>query len=258
MSFPGHSTGLKGCIGGRFAERGGQIVLLDDLGNATELDRCTILMGGWGDADEGVSKLPRVEVMDAAGKVIVPGDRVVILHAQGNARRPVVLGGVRPLGAHEFLARLHSDESADANALRVRLLARDAQGAEGGRVDLEAGAGDGGGVDLEATDHVTVRVGADPDALTALVLQLLTSGAVFSMGGSAQPVILGTSFLTGLSTWLVGLTTFVGATSVATTAAQIATAAGVFAPIHAAFAGQVSTTLSAQGAPYLSGTLKTD
>lgn len=250
---------LQGCIGGRFVEVGAQrrVVLLDDLGNGYELERCTILMGTWGGAEEGVQKLPRVELRDSSGAVLVPGDRVLILHVQGNPRRPVVLAGVRPLGAHDFLARLHGAD-VDQNALRVRLRATDSTGVAGGRVDLEAGASAGGAVSLKVTDEVEIRAGPDPDAATAATLVLSAAGLEVASGGAAVPALLGRTFLQSLQTWNAGITTFLAALATDATNPAVQAAAVAMQTIHTAFATQVSTSVSASGAPLLSATLTTD
>lgn len=258
MAIPRHGTELRGCIGGRFVERGGRTVLLDDAGNSYSLEYCTLLMGGWGDASEGVSKLPRVEVVNSAGKVVVPGDRVIIFHARGNPRRPVVLGGVRPLTANDFLTRLHTESGADQNALRVRLLARTSAGAEGGRVDVEAGDGAGGGVTLKATERMEVRVSADPDALTAVQLLLEDGKAEVRSTGVAVPALKGATFLSALQTWDTAMTAFLTALSVDATNPAIQTAATAMLTAHATFAAAVTSSVTAQGAPLLSATLETD
>lgn len=257
---PRHSGDvLLGCIGGRFVEVGGQrqIVLLDDLGNSYELDRCTILMGTWGGADEGVQKLPRVEVRDTSGAVVVAGDRVIILHVRGNPRRPVVLPGVRPLGAHDFLARLHASD-ADQNALRVRLQATDSAGTAGGRVDLEAGADEGGAVSVKVTDQLQVRAGADPDAATASVLTVGSAGVEIASGGNAVASLLGLTFLQSLQTWNTGITTFLTALAADATNPAVQAAATAMAAVHTPFAAQVSAAVTSGGAPLLSATLSTD
>jgi hypothetical protein len=102
----------------------------------------SILQGFWGSVDnaEGVSKMPRVREYDAEGKVVVEGDRVLIEFIDGNPNTPVVRGGVRGVGATDFLPYNQEPSKgpvSDQNRLAGRMVPLDADGKPQGVMEWE-------------------------------------------------------------------------------------------------------------------------
>lgn len=257
---PSHRPGGFALTLGVFVRfRDGQVRLVDHDHNVYDLSRVRLAQGTWGDSVEGVQKLPRVQVRDnQTGELLVPGDQVLIGFLRGQPKTPYVLGGVRPPGSNDVLARDHLIDGADQNALKVLLVARDDRGTEGGTVYVEAGAGDGGAVLVQATAGVTVQVSDPIGAATATTLALDASTASVSSTGSPEPGLKGASFLAQLQTWNAGMTTFLAALAADATNPAIQAAAVAMATAHAAFVAQVSASVASQGTPLLSTTWRTD
>jgi len=246
MGAPRHRPGGFALTLGVFVQfRDGKIRLVDYDHNVYDLTRVRLAQGTWGDNVEGVQKLPRVQVRDAqSGAVLVQGDQVLIGFLRGQPRTPYVLGGVRPAGDHDVLARDHAVEGADQNALKVLLVARDGEGTEGGRVYVEAGAGAGGAVLVQATQGVTVQVSDPIGAAGALELDLAPDKATVSKGGATEPVPLGRTLLTDLQSALTEISGYLNGL-------------GLVTPNTLAMIGKITTSLAA-GGPYLSTTLDTE
>jgi len=174
-TIPQHPVGRPMAASyGWFVRCGDRVVLRDRRGNDYALRQVSIVQGGFGFDVEGVSKLPRPEVIDpTTGAVIVRGDRVLILWLDGNPTTPVVLPGVRSLRADDFLPVDHSS-GADPNRWAMRVRARDDAGNVLGTVDIELcrNAADAGTARVTASGDVSIQaseVRLGDDTATSLV-----------------------------------------------------------------------------------------
>lgn len=245
---------------GWFVDYGDRVVLRDRWGNTWARESVTLMQGMFGFNDDGARKAPRPYKYDARGEIEVEGDQVVIDFLDGNPKLPVVLGCV--VGPKEgFLPRGFQDDTAPYNRLAVRLRALDAAGEVVGEIRFDTHGAAGAGVaSFQATKTLELLIAEDLDDTSRGYLRLtMTDGTVvIDVGGDAQPVILGISFLTDLKTWLDAIDTLVLACGSATTAPQIATAFSTFAPFHSSFKVNVGSSVSLEGAPYLSEVTKTE
>jgi len=225
---------------GRFVRRKGRTMLVDSLtGHVHSIERVRVVMGGWGDTVEGCVKLPRARVDDlTTGKNLVIGDLVLIAFLRSNPDRPIILGGIRPVGDDAFLSRDHNATDADENALRLLLVARDGQGNKGGQIKLAANGGAGGTATLALSEGMRVEVATDLNTAGAVSLELDGQGATVSAGGVTEPVILGRTFLTDLSAGL-------------TEVQAILLGLGIPTPNLTSLLTKTATALGGTGAPYL-------
>lgn len=231
---------------GFFVEKGETVVLRDRWGNTFALQSVTIMSGTFGFDHDGFEKLPRPWKYDDDGKVVVRGDVVVIDFLDGNPKTPVVRGGARQATADDFLARNHGDVEAPYNRCRARLRALDADGAVQGEVRLRVNDGADGDVKVQATGALELFVGDDLDADGGIYVTI--GGGVVTVrtaAGTSEGVILGKTFLSGLSTALADI--IAGLALVPYVATVVTT-----------FRGQVDAAVSAEGAPYLSTKLTTE
>lgn len=135
---------IGSCTWGFFVARSPTVVeLRDRRNNKWSLDQVTICHGGWGFDDEGVAKLPRAAVYNAAGLEVIKADRVLILFLEGSRRRPVVFPGFRRIkataGAFLPYHHLAPDPFADPNRYAARLQPKNQiTGLPLGSVDVEA------------------------------------------------------------------------------------------------------------------------
>jgi hypothetical protein len=258
MPIPAHDprTSLQVSLG-VFVRKKGRVQLLDSLtGQVWSLNRVHVLQGGWGDAVEGISKLPRARIDNIrTGENIVPGDRVLIAFLRSNPNRPIVLGGVRPWGDNAFLSRDHTATDADENALRMLLVARDEQGVKGGQIKAEANGGAGGALGVAASESLRLEVADDLDTATATAIELDSSQATISAGGTTEPVILGRTFLTDLLAALTNLNITVVAIQGYLTGLGLVTPP---MPDLTSTITKITTSLSVAGKPHLATYLKVE
>lgn len=258
-TIPGHRRARAAHLTtGRFVDYGDRVVLVDRNGNTWAQERVAVVQGGFGFAEDGAQKLPRPYKFDATGAVVIEGDPVLIDFLDGNARRPVVLGGIRSTAPGSFLDRGYDEADAPYNRAAVRLRALSSSGAVDGEVRVDVHGAAGPGVfRVLATDTIEVVVADDLDT-EAGALRITVSGGKVTIdaGGVTEPVILGSTFLGDLNDWLLAFTTLVTACGSATTAPQVAAAFAAFAASHATLAGQVGASVAA-GAPHLSSVTRT-
>lgn len=242
---------------GVFVRKKGRVQLLDSLtGQVWSLNRVHVLQGGWGDAIEGVAKLPRARIDNIkTGENVVPGDRVLIAFLRSNPNRPIVLGGVRPWGDNAFLSRDHTATDADENALRMLLVARDEQGVKGGQIKMEANGGSGGTLGLALSTSLRVEVANDLGTAAATAIELDSSEATVSAGGPTEPVILGRTFLTDILAALTTLNITVAAIQGYLTALGLVTPP---MPDLTSTITKITTSLAVSGSPHLAKHLKVE
>lgn len=246
---------------GQFVRKGSQIVLVSDTGGTWGLEMVSFLRGAWGGGEEGVEKFPRPTVYDAAGNVVVQGDRVLIDFIGGSWRRPVILGAAYTVQHADFFRYLPSETPEnDTDRLRARFLARGTGPTVQGRVDIRVCDDGAGTASLRATDGIDLGVAADPDSPARLRVQMDRLTVEITAGGTTQKMVLGDAFMADLAGAFDALATFFGTTAGATTAPQIAAAAVVLLTPGTAFPTfllGLAASLAA-GAPYLSNRAKTE
>lgn len=258
MAPPTHNPAASFQVAlGRFVKRKGTTRLLNVLtGQVHSLDRVRWVSGTWGSATEGLVKLPRARVDNTStGENLVPGDLVMIAYLRNNPNKPIVLGGVRPLGNGTFLSRNHDADGADENALRLLLQAMTATGDEGGLVKLEANGGAGGSVGLAVSEGVRIEVADDLNTATATALELDSGGATVSAGGTTEPVILGRTFLADLLAALAALNVTVVAIQGYLTGLGLVTPP---MPDLTSTIAKITTSLSTSGKPHLASYLEVE
>jgi len=251
------ARGMRGYQRGKFVDRGeGGIVFTSADGDVWPSETVTILQGPFGWNEDGFDRLPRAWVYDAAGKVVVEGDVVIFGHLNGSARTPVVLGAVHSSRATGFIRARRA--GADRNRVAARVRCLNGLGTQTGELRIEGNPGDDGELRVAATHRLRMQVAPSiEDADAGLRLDMATA-AEFTRGGTAQPVILGATFLGDLQTFNTALTAFLTTCSTATTAVQVAAAAATFLPLHQVWATKVATSVSGSAAPHLSTVLKSE
>lgn len=206
----GQAPRFAGITMGWVVRRGQSVYLLARNGTKYQLARCSFMQGSFGFDQEGMAKLPRPRVLDTAGNVLSEGDMVLVLFADGNPNQPIVQGGARSVTSHDFLPHTYDAQGGGYNRLAVRVAPQDDNGRELGSVELEVAADDKGSIGLELSDDLTARAKGDT-ALTvdgkltitvgqgAGALTITVDGGVATVGDTAQPVPLGTSFFAQLA-----------------------------------------------------------
>lgn len=144
------------CSYGYFIRWGDVVVLRDAFDNDWPVSRVTIMQGGWGFDEEGVAKLPRPQVYDRSGNVVVQGDRVLIFFPDGDTTTPVVMGGIRSVSATDFLPTTYAP-GRSVNRLAIRVRARDDQGTELGTVDVVIADDDDGTLEVTCSDEARIE-----------------------------------------------------------------------------------------------------
>ena len=237
-SIPRHPRGRPvRMTQGRFVRYDADTVLLTDrYGNTYNQEWVSIVQGGFGNRNEGCRKPPRPWEYDAAGNPTVEGDVVLILFLDDSNRRPVVIPGVRTIQADDWGFLDYNFNQDPVDALKARFVYRDAAGAEAGvvhvTVNQSAGAVTVGGgftgiysggpregppaakLEVSGDGRITMQT----ESGGALVkVETTTEGAEISVGdnalkimatedkvvinhagGTAQPIIVGESFLNEL------------------------------------------------------------
>lgn len=259
-TLPRHArTRTPTCCRGEFVKpSSGPIVLVDSWGNTWQLEQVSFLTGGFGFKEEGAFKLPRPNEIDGQGKVKVPGDRVMILFEDGDPLRPIVLPGVRAIKPNAFFPASHLSEGANPNRWAARVQPLDGDGEATGEVRLLVANNDKGSVSLQATEGITTQVGEDLEGDTFLTITVTQDMVTISKGGTTEAVVLGETFLGGLKDWLTGFSTFLTSLASAADTAGVNAAASAMQGAHNTFAGKVSSSVSAPGAPYLSEVTETE
>lgn len=187
---------------GRFIDYGDRVVLADFSGNTWAAESVSIVQGGFGYRDDGVTKPPRPWTFDAkTGLATIEGDVVLIQFVNDNPATPIVMGGVRSAKTSEFLERNHGDGTKPFNRLAMRLRALDTTGAVVGeaRADIHGDLGPG---TLRALTTHTLELVLAPDLTTeagALTLRLEGGVVTVTASGVPVPVLLATPFGTDAS-----------------------------------------------------------
>ncbi len=243
---------------GWFVRQGTNVVLTDRRGNNHNLEYVSILQGTFGWDSEGFTKFPRPRVVDAEGKLLIEGDRVMIDYLDGNVKRPVVRGGIRSTRAIDFLGYNYKSEGATSNRLALRVEQRDERGNLLGEVEFEIGRNDLGKAELRASERIELvvvdRLGEKDTGEELLRIRIREDGVDIVRGqtDSTDQVILGREFLTELKIALTEIAA--GLTAIPSSAAAV----NVFiAKITAALTPDISSGQPG-GAPFLSTVLRTE
>lgn len=212
-------------LSGRFVWRGGDVWLESDRGDQWGPEWYGIAHGGWG-WDEGTAKLPRPWRFDARGAVLVEGDMVLIEFVNGNTDSPLARPGPARPTRVDWLST--SFAAGGAERVRVQHTARDVDtGAELGSYREEIAVRDGAMVNTIEADQVRVQ----------------------TIGGSAERVVLGESYISAENQ------AYLQASPI------LVAAAGFFGlPFEdiVAFAGQLATSDTEAGIPFLARVLRAE
>lgn len=181
---------------GRFVRiGGGRVELVDDFGNRWASERVGIRDGAWGYDQEGTARLPRPWVYNEdQSTVLVRGDVVLIQFLNGNHRQPVVMGGLRRVGASDAFLDTTFDDGAEQVRMQQRVL-DPSTGTPRGAVRVQAGPDDGTTVvTVLAADEETVKaeITISPKGVQVRSNEN-TLGAV--LPGAAEPLIKGDTYL---------------------------------------------------------------
>lgn len=195
---PTHSRRRRAMLtSGRFIDYGDRVVLADFDGNTWAAESVSIVQGGFGYREDGVTKPPRPWTFNAAtGQPVIEGDVVLIQFVNDNPSMPVVTGGVRSARASDFLERGHADGERPFNRLAMRLRALDPTGAVVGeaRVDVHGALGPG---TMRALATGTLELVLAPDLANeagAIVLRIQDGVVTVTAGGAPVPVLLSAPF----------------------------------------------------------------
>jgi len=245
-----HSTYPVGPRLAWFVKQDGKYFLQDEHGNKfRNLDRILIVQGSFGFDFEGQEKLPRPQIRDPLGKVLVQGDALILDFRNGDDRCPIVRGGVRSYDTGDGqLARNFENMARGYNRYKFRLYPQDETGLKLGEVrfyccDNYKNEADWGLVDFYVSNSVdgvietALNVQVGPVLGSHNLFFMSPSQAGFTVSGGSDPVIK-QPFEDDLKTWLNGLTTFLA--SIAAAPPPIAAAVAAFQPIHAAFLATVN------------------
>lgn len=198
---------------------------------------------------DGLTNLPRPWRYNDSDEVVVEGDQVLVDFIQGSAKLPVVRGVVRKVGEKEGDLIYDYRNGHVGNEKRGVHVRRGDDGAEQGRVVWKLNES-GGDVELSAT-QVVVKI----DGVT---LTIADKKLVISNGGTDEPMVLGLTFLSDLSSWLTAFATFLTSSAADSTMSPgVAAAATAMQTPNGDFLAKVSASTSAPGAPHLSTTSRT-
>jgi hypothetical protein len=181
-----------GPVEGILVDYGSKLVLRDSRGNTWDQDRVRLLAGDFGSCRDGTERAPRAWVFDqGSGSVLVEGDLLLIDFLDGDADKPFIRGGVRPLIPEDDSFFSGQSIGQDANRYAFRQVQLDAAGVQSGHFDIEAFA-DG------TQQRLEIRVGgALLNGGKCRILLDFKAGVIsIGDGNEDERVILGDEFLT--------------------------------------------------------------